>query len=154
MKKILFVMMAMTVMFMTAADAQNRRAGGQQQKKEMTAEQLAGRRADRMAEQLSLTSEQRTQLYNLFLQSSRENVKHRQQMQQLHDNHAATMKTARENEKAQMKKILTPEQYSRWEQMQADRPGKCGDCKKDASKKGCGCQKAGNSCQKAGNRKK
>ncbi len=154
MKKILFVMMAMMVMFMGAADAQNRRTGGQQQKKEMTAEQLAERRADRMAEQLSLTSEQRTQLYNLFLQSARENVKHRQQMQQLHDNHAATMKTARENEKAQMKKILTPQQYSRWEQMQTDGSGKCGGCKKDASKKGCGCQKAGSACQKAGNKKK
>lgn len=154
MKKILFVMMAMMVMFMGAADAQNRRTGGQQQKKEMTAEQLAERRADRMAEQLSLTSEQRTQLYDLFLQSSRENVKHRQQMQQLHDNHAATMKTARENEKAQMKKILTPQQYSRWEQMQTDGSGKCGGCKKDAAKKGCGCQKAGSACQKAGNKKK
>ncbi len=154
MKKILFVMMAMMVMFMGAADAQNRCTGGQQQKKEMTAEQLAERRADRMAEQLSLTSEQRTQLYNLFLQSARENVKHRQQMQQLHDNHAATMKTARENEKAQMKKILTPQQYSRWEQMQTDGSGKCGGCKKDAAKKGCGCQKAGSACQKAGNKKK
>ncbi len=154
MKKILFVMMALMVMFMAAADAQNRRSGGHQQKKEMTAEQLAGRRADRMAEQLSLTAEQRTQLYNLFLVSSRENVKHRQQMQQLHDNHAETMKTARENEKAQMKKILTPQQYSRWEQMQTDRSGKCGDCKKDASKKDCGCQKAGSTCHKAGHKKK
>jgi len=144
MKKILFVMMTLMVMFVAPADAQNRRTGGQQQQKAMTAEQLAERRADRMAEQLSLTKEQRTQLYNLFLNSARENVKHREQMQQLHDSHAAKMKTARENENAQMKKILTPEQYGRWEQMQTDRRGKCEGCKKDASKKSCGCQKAGN----------
>lgn len=141
MKKILFVMMTLAVLSVTAADAQNRRAEGP--KKEMTAEQMAERRADRMAEQLSLDAEQRTQLYNLFLKGARENVKHRQQMQQLHENHAEAMKTARENETAQMKKILTPEQYGRWEQMQTDRRGKYEGRKKDAPKKGCACQKAG-----------
>ncbi len=143
MKKILFVMMTLTVLFTAAADAQNRRAGGPQQPKEITAEQLAERRADRMTEQLSLNAEQRTQLYNLFLESARENIKHRQQMQQTHQNHAEAMKAAREKENTQLKKILTSEQYTRWEQMQADRPGKNAPRKKGAPHKKAGSQKEG-----------
>lgn len=156
MKKILFAMMTLTVLFTGAANAQNRRAGGPQ--KEITAEQLAERRADRLTEQLSLDAGQRTQLYNLFLESARENIKHRQQMQQTHEDHAAAMKAARENESAQLKKILTPEQYARWEQMQADRAGKFAGPKRDAPhKKGGpapeGCSKKKGSCPCAGKNK-
>ena len=66
-----------------------------------TAEQMAQRKTDRMAEQLGLNDSQKEQVYTLNLQQ----IQRMEQMQQ-----------ARQTQAEEMKKILTDEQFAAWQQ--------------------------------------
>lgn len=105
--------------------------------KRPTPTEMAEKRMDCMAKELNLTPEQRTRIEQMH----RERVRHMAEQKAAHE--------------AQMKQILTPEQYARWEQMQqemkpghhrhGDRPhwkgqGPKGDsmkCPKPACKRSC-----------------
>ena len=106
----------------TSAFAQDRRAP--RTKERPTAEQMAQRKTDRMVEKLNLNEDQSKQLYELNLQEVKD-------MQAQHE---------------KMQKILTPEQFEQWKQMQGPKPGmRPGPQMKDG--KGCAC-KEGRKCDK------
>ena len=117
----------------TSAFAQDRRAP--RTKERPTAEQMAQRKTDRMVEKLNLNEDQSKQLYELNLQEVKD-------MQAQHER----MRAARKAKAEKMQKILTPEQFEQWKQMQGPKPGMGhGPQMKDG--KGCAC-KEGRKCDK------
>ena len=94
----------------TSAFAQDRRAP--RTKERPTAEQMAQRKTDRMVEKLNLNEDQSKQLYELNLQEVKD-------MQAQHER----MRAARKAKAEKMQKILTPEQFEQWKQMQGPKPG-------------------------------
>ena len=114
----------------TSAFAQDRRAP--RTKERPTAEQMAQRKTDRMVEKLNLNEDQSKQLYELNLQEVKD-------MQAQHER----MRAARKAQAEKMQKILTPEQFEQWKQMQGPKPGmRPGPQMKDG--KGCACKEAAN----------
>ena len=110
----------------TSAFAQDRRAP--RTKERPTAEQMAQRKTDRMVEKLNLNEDQSKQLYELNLQEVKD-------MQAQHER----MRAARKAKAEKMQKILTPEQFEQWKQMQGPKPGMGhGPQMKDG--KGCACK--------------
>lgn len=104
-------------------------------KERPTAEQMAQRKTDRMVEKLNLNEDQSKQLYELNLQEVKD-------MQAQHEQ----MRAARKAQAEKMKKILTPEQFGQWQQMQGPKPGmRPGPQMKEG--KGCDC-KQGKKCDK------
>lgn len=123
-KRIFAVAMALCLLAGTSAFAQDSNRAPKM-KERPTAEQMAQRRTDRMVEKLNLNADQSKQLYELNLQEVKD-------MQAQHER----MRAARKAQAEKMKKILTPEQYEQWQQMQGTRPGmKRGPQMKDG--KGC-----------------
>lgn len=89
---------------------------------------MAQRKTDRMVEKLNLNEDQSKQLYELNLQEVKD-------MQAQHER----MRAARKAKAEKMQKILTPEQFEQWKQMQGPKPGMGhGPQMKDG--KGCACQ--------------
>ena len=125
--------MSLCLLAGTSAFAQDRRAP--RTKERPTAEQMAQRKTDRMVEKLNLNEDQSKQLYELNLQEVKD-------MQAQHER----MRAARKAKAEKMQKILTPEQFEQWKQMQGPKPGMGhGPQMKDG--KGCAC-KEGRKCDK------
>ena len=132
-KRIFAVAMTLCLLAGTSAFAQDRRAP--RTKERPTAEQMAQRKTDRMVEKLNLNEDQSKQLYELNLQEVKD-------MQAQHER----MRAARKAQAEKMQKILTPEQFEQWKQMQGPKPGmRPGPQMKDG--KGCAC-KEGRKCDK------
>jgi len=122
---------------------------GAQERKNMergerpTAAEVAKMRTQRMTEALDLTPEQQKQVEQLNLEQARK---------------MEARQADRQNVKAQMKEILTPEQYAEWERMNAHghRRGHGPGMKGDSAGHGCkayrqGCCKSGkDACGKNG----
>lgn len=81
-------------------------------------EQMAKMRVDRMKESLKLSDEQATQLVALFKKQSEDMMKAMQQNQGGQPDMEAFQKM-REQQNAEIKKVLTEEQYKKWEEEQA-----------------------------------
>ena len=110
----------------TSAFAQDRRAP--RTKERPTAEQMAQRKTDRMVEKLNPQRGSVEELYELNLQEVKD-------MQAQHER----MRAARKAKAEKMQKILTPEQFEQWKQMQGPKPGMGhGPQMKDG--KGCACK--------------
>ncbi len=76
-----------------------------------SAEQMAQHMTERMKEQLQLTDEQSQQIY----QHNLEQIKKREQQHgPMHQTDSASVE--------QLKGILTPEQFAKWEEMRKNRP--------------------------------
>ena len=110
MKKRMFAVMMAAVMMIGTAVAQPQRPEGEKREKP-TAEQMAKFRAERMAKELDFTQEQQQQIYNMSLKGINEAQKKAQASRD-------DMEAARKSNAEQMQKILTPEQYKKWGEMQ------------------------------------
>lgn len=95
-------LLACMVMAGATVSAQNCGMQGRKDGKCLTASEMAEKRTARMTEALSLTAEQQEQVKQL-------NAEHAKRME------ARKAEMAAEQE--QLRKILTPEQYAKWEQM-------------------------------------
>ena len=89
-------LLACMVMAGATVSAQSCVAQGRKDGKCLTAAEMAEKRTARMTEALSLTAEQQEQVKQL---------------------NAESRKAEMEAEQEQLRKILTPEQYAKWEQM-------------------------------------
>ena len=115
-------------------------SAGSEDKGTPHAEQMAQRKTDRMVEKLNLNEDQSKQLYELNLQDVKD-------MQAQHER----MRAARKGPGREDAKILTPEQFEQWKEMQGPKPGaRPGPQMKDG--KGCAC-KEGRKCTKPLSRK-
>ena len=103
------VMMAAVMMIGTAA-AQPQRPQGEKREKP-TPEQMAKFSTERMAKELNLTQEQQKQIYDYNLNRINEASKKAEAAR-------SNMEAARKSNAEQMQKILTPEQYQKWGEMQ------------------------------------
>ena len=108
--------MALCLMAGTSAFAQ-RQNKPDAPKERPTAEQMAQRKTDRMAEQLKLNEAQTKQVYAINLAQVKEMIAQREKME-----------AARKAEAEKMKSILTTEQFMQWSQMQQQmrKPGQRG----------------------------
>jgi protein CpxP len=77
-----------------------------QSPEERDPKEIAAKRAERMATELGLNSDQRTKLEAIFLHE------------------AEQMKALREKHEAEMRSVLTPEQYADWEQKREEKRAK------------------------------
>ena len=100
-------MMAAVMMIGTAA-AQPQQS---EKREKPTAEQMAKFRTERMAKELDLNKEQQQQIYDMTL--TRINA-----AQKKSETDRAAMAAERKSADEKMQKILTPEQYQKWGEMQ------------------------------------
>ena len=116
MKKLLLA--AVALMFSVSMFAQQPQRG---ERREFKPEEMATRMADGMKKELNLNDEQYKSVYNLYLKRGEEMKARRdkgQQGQQV--NRAARreeMKKSQEAMNAELKKILTAKQYTKYEEM-------------------------------------
>lgn len=114
MKHILTLLLALTTL---GAFAQNTNKGGSKPHK--TPEERATAYANRMEKELTLTAEQKTKVHDLALTRA-------QKMDQLREQYKgqdkkvwqAERKKARDEFHAGMKSVLSPEQFTKWEEQQ------------------------------------
>ncbi len=85
---------------------------------QMTPEQMAERRTEKLTRELTLTDAQAKQVYQLNLKDAQAAVQHRKEAEARREQMMAKWKTYQAERDAQMKKVLTPEQYAKWSEMQ------------------------------------
>ena len=116
MKKLLFT--AVALMFSVSMFAQQPQRG---ERREFKPEEMATRMADGMKKELNLNDEQYKSVYNLYLKRGEEMKARRdkgQQGQQVsREARREEMKKNQEAMNAELKKILTAEQYTKYEEM-------------------------------------
>ena len=116
MKKILFA--AVALIFSVSMFAQAPQRG---EHREFKPEEMATRMADGMKKELNLNDEQYKSVYNLYLKRGEEMKARRdkgQQGQQVdREARREEMKKNQEAMNAELKQILTPEQYTKYEEM-------------------------------------
>ena len=116
MKKILFA--AVALIFSVSMFAQAPQRG---ERREFKPEEMATRMADGMKKELNLNDEQYKSVYNLYLKRGEEMKARRdkgQQGQQVdREARREEMKKNQEAMNAELKKILTPEQHTKYEEM-------------------------------------
>ena len=116
MKKMLFA--AVALIFSVSMFAQAPQRG---ERREFKPEEMATRMADGMKKELNLNDEQYKSVYNLYLKRGEEMKARRdkgQQGQQVNrEARREEMKKSQEAMNAELKKILTAEQYTKYEEM-------------------------------------
>lgn len=123
-KRIFAAAIALFLLAGTSVSAQETK--GQQTKERPTAEQIAQRRTEKMAEKLNLNDAQKQQVYELNLEQAKK-------MQ----SHAELVRDARNANAEKMKAILTPEQYEQWKQLQSEQMHKGKQGQGDKVVRGC-----------------
>lgn len=117
MKKILFA--AIALIFSVNLFAQAPQRG---ERREFKPEEMATRMADGMKKELSLNDEQYKSVYNLYLKRGEEmkarRAKEQQGQQVDREARRAEMQKQQAALNAELKKILTAEQYTKYEEMQ------------------------------------
>ena len=114
-----FILAAFALVFSMSIFAQQPQRG---ERREFKPEEMATFQADRMKKELDLNEEQYKALYNFYLKRGEEMKKERAKFQegQQIDREAlrAEMVKRQEAQNAEFKKILTPEQYKKYEEKQ------------------------------------
>lgn len=113
---------AMLVCGAFAANAQPGGFGGQQ----MDPSEMAKMRADRMKETLNLTNDQYTKVLDLYKKENEEMMRMFQQNQGGGQPDFSAMQKRREAQTAELKKILTEDQFKKYEEQQAQMRGGMG----------------------------
>ncbi len=129
-QRIFSVAAALCMLAASGAYAQNRNPKQETLRERPTVEQMTRRQTERMTRELGLDEVQAKKVYAI-------NLKRNQQMEACR----AEMQKNRQSEAAEMKSVLTDEQYGTWSQMQGpmpsahrgkmDKNGKQGCCKQN-----------------------
>lgn len=116
MKKIIFLAMTLFMVSAVTSQAQER-----QQREKMTPEQQATRTVEQLNKELTLTEKQQTDLKKWYTDSYTQRAKN---MEKNRDNREAmreTMKKDQEATQAQLKKVLTEEQFKKYQENEKKR---------------------------------
>ena len=111
MRKGMFVAMAAMVMTIGTAAAQTVQNNEEEKSENLTAEQMAKFQTERMTKVFGLNEQQQKKLYDY-------DIKRFNKLQKKAETYRTEIESARKNHDAQMQKILTPEQYQKWSEMQ------------------------------------
>ncbi len=143
MKRIFAVAAALCLLAAPGAFAQKQHNNSDKPKERPTVEQMAQRQTERQTRELGLDEVQAKKVYAINLKQAQQMEAHRAQM--LKDRQATV---------ADMKSVLSAEQFDKWSQMQGPKPGahrgkmhrgdKQGCCKQD---KACGKDGKGACCK-------
>lgn len=142
MKKMLFLLTAAALSFASAQaqsadNAMYQPRQGMRDGQPRTPEQRADLQTQRLTTQLGLTAEQQPKVREIFLSQAKRVETLREQrgsadrqamMQQLQD--------ARTSTDGQLKSVLTPEQYTKYEQLREDRMERAGEMRQERVKAG------------------
>lgn len=109
MKKILFFATAFLLFVAFSANAQQR--GSKPHREQMTPEQQAARLVERMNKELTLTEQQQSELKTWFTTSLKQRNENFKKNKDNRENMREEMKKEREATNAELKKVLTAEQY-------------------------------------------
>ena len=108
-----------------------------------TVEQIARQKTDKQTKELSLNSDQAEKLYQANLQDAKAHNKMRENKRKFEEQQRADMQKHREQLRTSAGKILTPEQYAKWEASEKS-PKRDGDIRQSRNKgyqgKPMGCQ--------------
>ena len=107
----MFAAMVAAVMMIGTAAAQTEQNNDGQECKKMTAEQMAKMQTELMTQKLGLSQRQQRKLYDY-------DIKRFNELQKKAETHHNAMESARKEHGEKMKKILSPEQYRMWVEMQ------------------------------------
>lgn len=88
-----------------------------QDRKRMSMEDRAKMRSERLAEQLSLSDEQKAKVYALNMKDAKENKKMREERRK----QVSSMRDNRQEFNKELTDILTPEQQQKWESLKSER---------------------------------
>lgn len=116
MKKIFFAAATALLMLVGNVSAQGRPEGRPQ----MNPEEFAKRRTEHLTKQLELNEEQSKQVYAQQLNQMKQMQQLRQDQQTSREQMREKMHAARQQQDAEMKQILTDEQYKKWQQLQQE----------------------------------
>ena len=111
MRKKMFVAMVATVMTAVTVAAQTEQNNGEQKNEKLTAEQMAQIQTERMTKIFALNEQQQKSLYDY-------DIKRFNKMLKKAEIEREAKESARKSHDEQMQKILTPEQYQKWREMQ------------------------------------
>ena len=111
MRKKMFAAMVAAVMTMGTVGAQTVQNNETEKNEKLSAEQMARFQTERMAKVFGLDEQQQKKLYDY-------DIKRFSKLQKKAEAERGAMESARKNHDAQMQKILTPEQYQKWCEMQ------------------------------------
>lgn len=92
-----------------------------QQCQQMNPEEMAAKRTAMMKETLGLTDQQEKQVYALNLENARQHAVRMQAYEKMRNEGRQAWETQMAANDAQMKKILTDQQYQTWQQRQMQR---------------------------------
>ncbi len=141
MKRIFAVAAALCLLAAPGAFAQKQNQNGRMPKERPTVEQMAQRQTARMTKELGLDETQAKKVYAI-------NLKQAQQMEAAR----AQMLKDRKANAADLKSVLSDEQYEKWSQMQGPKPGAHRGTNKDGQdckqQKGCCKERANKPCDK------
>lgn len=119
MKK-LFVMTVVALLTLSAASAQPSGPREARKGERQTPEQIAERRTENMGKCLSLTAEQRKEIYRLNLDEAKKMRSEMDKAEKKRDKAYSKANSQREKYAAKLKKVLTAEQYAAFEKRQGD----------------------------------
>lgn len=116
MKRGLFIALIASIMLAGTTTAQNKsQQNGKTQMQAQTAEQIARQKTDKQTKELSLNSDQAEKLYQANLQDAKAHHKMRENKRNFEEQQRAEMQKHKEQLRTSAGKILTPEQYAKWE---------------------------------------
>lgn len=114
MKRVRTLAIAAALLIGTAALAQNQDGPQRPQRKQLSAEEVATMRTERMAKSLELTDKQKAEIYKLNLESAAEQQKEREEMMKQMQERREKQKAREEATDERMQKILDASQYKKW----------------------------------------
>jgi len=113
MKKLLFIVAIFSVINFSA-DAQQNRKRSQER---VSPEKRAEIRAERMADQLELTEEQKKQVYDIHLERAQAQQKIRESAREEMKERRSAMESANQERETEIEEILTPDQKLKWKEL-------------------------------------
>ena len=85
-------------------------------KSRMTAEERASKQTEMMTKLLDLTAEQQAKIKEIHLKYSQQRVEKKKQLGEEMKQNREKMKAQMEARNAELKQVLTPEQYEKWQE--------------------------------------
>lgn len=121
MNKLLLLVCVLTV---TAGFSQKSDAALTATNSNMTKEQRVDKKVAQLAEKLQLTEAQKQQVKELHIERAKQREANRSSQKAEMNTKKAAFKAGKEQYAAQMKEILTDDQYARWQEMKKDKKQK------------------------------
>jgi len=113
MKKLLFIAAIFTIISFNA-DAQQQRKRGQQN---ASPEKRAEMRVERLANQLDLTEEQKTRIYEIHLERAQAQQELREAQREEMKERRSAMQEVRREQQSEVEEVLTPDQKLKWKEL-------------------------------------